>query len=93
MRNEKGLGTLDRPVNWTLGRVPAEDFLDALVDVEALSIRTNREVSGDERVHHGSLFERKVGELVCETALGCFDPGTGVMGHQADKSRRVVVVL
>ncbi|WP_374536127.1 hypothetical protein [Micromonospora aurantiaca (nom. illeg.)] len=93
MRDEKGLDTLDRPVNWALGRVPAEDFLDALVDVEALSIRPDREVGGDERVHHGSHFERKVGELVCETALGCFDPGTGVMGHQADKPRRVVVVL
>ncbi|SCL17550.1 hypothetical protein [Micromonospora inyonensis] len=47
VRDENGLGTLDRPVDQALDRVPAEDFLDALVDVEALFIRIGREVGGD----------------------------------------------
>jgi hypothetical protein len=84
VRHEKRLCSLNRPVNGALRRVPVEDFLDAFGDLETLSPRSDREVCGDERVHQGSLFERKDRELVRQAALGRFDAGAGVMGDQPD---------
>lgn len=89
VRHEKRLCSLDRPMNGALRRIPVEDFLDALGDLETLSPRSDREVGGDERVHQGSLFERKGCELVRQATLSRFDAGACVVGDQSDEPQRV----
>ncbi|MEU4590771.1 hypothetical protein [Micromonospora aurantiaca (nom. illeg.)] len=84
VRHEERLCSLDRPMNGALRRISVEDLLDALGDLETLSPRSDREVGGDERVHQGSLFERKGRELVRQAALSRLDAGAGVMGDQPD---------
>jgi hypothetical protein len=89
--NKDGSGSLDGTVNSRLRRVPLQDFVDAGVDIDLLSVRPDGEVCGDKCVHNGAGFEGEFVELACQPSFDCFESGAGVVGYQRRQSLRPAV--
>jgi hypothetical protein len=89
--NKDRSGSLDGTVNSGLRRVSLQDFVDAGIDVDLLSVRPDGEVCGDECLHDGSGFECEFIEPACQPSFSRFESGAGMVGHQRRDSLRPIV--